>query len=149
MILHIFLSENVVSPSSAYRMLLQALKAEADASQSKLDRAAEARRSLQAEVERLRKAHKSEGSAAFAVLEEKEAWIAKTKAKEEVGDLGTPTCLYHARTRSQWPCEWPGIQSDSWGYEARCIFQDSFEKSFRKTACSPCAPQLLEGGLPR
>ena len=84
-------------------MLLQALKAEADASQSKLDRGAEAQRSLQAEVERLRKAHKSESSAALAVLEEKDAWIAKTKAKEEVGGLGIPTCLYHARTQSNGP----------------------------------------------
>lgn len=103
MILHIILSDSVVRPSSAHRMLLQALKAEADASQSKLDRAAEAQRSLQAEVERLRKANESESSAALAALEEKKAWIAKTKAKEEVGYLGTPTCLYHARAHCHWP----------------------------------------------
>ena len=91
MILHIFLSDSAIRPSFAHRMLLQALKAEADASQSKLDRGAEAQRSLQAEVGRLRKAHKSESSAALAVLEEKDARIVTTKAKEEVGDMGVPT----------------------------------------------------------
>jgi hypothetical protein len=93
MILHTILSKGTEHVLSAHRMLLQALKAEADASKSKLDRAAEAQHTLQAEVERLREANKNKSNAALAALEEKKAWIAKTKAKEEVGDLGTCACL--------------------------------------------------------